>query len=174
MRCTPARTGVASPPYCSTAWTALNPHDEPWYQRNGQPSRSRPIQTAGFHRRRHAHGRARYQHHDPGTTQHSIRGSARARVLTTLYRRGFPGSASAESTGPASATWLDAVGLARHLPRADGVPDPAREDTQARSARVNASPRAGESYPGSLAGRACVLSSMIWIGRSLIRRAYAS
>ena len=52
--------------------------------------------------------------------QHSIRGSARARVLTTLYRRGFPGSASAESTGPASATWLDAVGLARNFPRADG------------------------------------------------------
>ena len=29
-------------------------------------------------------------------------------------------------------------------------------------------------YPGSLADGACVLSSMIWICRSLIRRAYAS
>jgi hypothetical protein len=50
----------------------------------------------------------------------------------------------------------------------------AREDTQARSARADTSPRADEPYPVSLADVTCMLSSMIWICRSLMRRAYAS
>ena len=31
--CTPARTGLESPPRCSTPWTAPNRRGEPWYQR---------------------------------------------------------------------------------------------------------------------------------------------
>lgn len=70
-------------------------------------------------------------------------------------------------------------GAAEVIANADPAPAcvrvwlPRSVKTQDRSARADA-PRADESYPGSLADGACVLSSMIWIGRSLIRRAYAS